>query len=383
MQEMMSEMEHNDEYYMGLAVKEAKKGIGRTAPNPCVGAVIVKDGREISRGFHKKAGEPHAEINAIKKAGGETVGSTIYVTLEPCNHTGKTPPCSKAIVTAGISRVVVGMEDPNPLVDGRGIDFLRKSNIEVVTAILEEQCQAINEPFIKRITTGLPLVAMKAGISLDGKITYQKNKSGWITGPQSLMKVHQLRDQFDAIMIGRGTLEIDDPSLTTRLPRGGRDPLRVIIDSNLSISPQAKVLKQNSTAKTWIFCCRDADRAKKAKLLATGNMVYEVGNESGKVSLREVLQILGDKGVNSVLVEGGATIHGAMLAKRLVDKAYVFQAPLFAGDHGTSIVTGLTSSSKDSSIKISSPSYQRLGEDLLISGNIDYPTNIYNKIGSF
>ncbi len=361
---------------MGLALKEAKKGIGRTAPNPCVGAVIVRDGREISRGFHKKAGGPHAEIHAIKKAGGDTVGSTIYVTLEPCNHTGKTPPCSKAITTAGISRVVVGMEDPNPLVDGRGIDFLRSSNIEVVTGVLEEQCKAINEPFIKRITTGLPLVALKAGISLDGKITYQKNKSGWITGQQSLKKVHQLRNQFDAIMIGRGTLEIDDPSLTTRLPRGGRDPLRIIIDSNLSISLQAKVLNQKSTAETWVFCCHGVDKAKKAKILSTGNMVYEVGNESGRVSLSEVLEILGAKGINSVLVEGGSAIHGAMLAKQLVDKAHVFQAPLFVGDDGVSIVTGMTSSSKDSSIKILSPSYQRLGDDVLISGNIDYPTNI-------
>lgn len=369
-------MEHNDEFYMRLALKEAKKGIGRTSPNPCVGAVIVKDGCVISRGFHEKAGEPHAEINAIRKAADNTVGSTIYVTLEPCNHTGKTPPCSKAIVTAGISRVVVGMVDPNPLVYGSGIDFLRSNNITVVTAILEEQCQGINEPFIKRITTGLPLVALKAGISLDGKITYEKNKSGWITGPQSLKKVHQLRNQFDAIMIGRGTLEIDDPSLTTRLPRGGRDPLRVIIDSNLSISLRAKVLNQNSTAATWVFCCHGADRAKKSEILSAGNMVYEVGNESGKVALLEVLQVLGDKGVSSVLVEGGSTIHGAMLAKRLVDKAYVFQAPLFAGDDGTSIVTGLTSSSKATSIKISTPSYQRLGNDFLISGNIDYPTNV-------
>lgn len=366
-------MERNDEYYMGLALKEAKKGIGRTAPNPCVGAIIVKDGREISRGFHKKAGGPHAEIHAIRKACADTVGSTIYVTLEPCNHTGKTPPCSKAIASAGISRVVVGMEDPNPLVDGRGIDFLRNSNIEVVTGVLEEKCKAINEPFIKRITTGLPLVALKAGISLDGKITYQQNKSGWITGPQSLRKVHQLRNQFDAILIGRGTLEIDDPSLTTRLPRGGRDPLRVIIDSNLSISLQAKVLNQKSTADTWIFCCQGADKVKKTKILSTGNIVYEVGSTFGRVSLLEVLQILGDKGVNSVLVEGGSAIHGAMLEKQLVDRVYVFQAPLFVGDDGTSIVTGLTSSSKDSSIKISSPSYQRLGDDVLISGNIDYP----------
>lgn len=368
-------MERNDEYFMGLALKQAKKGIGRTAPNPCVGAVIVKDGCEISRGFHKKAGGPHAEIHAIRKAGDKTVGATIYVTLEPCNHTGKTPPCSKAIATAGISRVVVGMEDPNPLVDGRGIDFLRSLNIDVTTGVLEKQCRAINEPFIKYITTGLPLVALKAGISLDGKITYQKDKSGWITGPQSLKKVHQLRNQYDAIMIGRGTLEIDDPSLTTRLSRGGRDPLRVIIDSKLSISLKAKVLNQKSTAETWIFCCHGADKAKTSEIVAKGNRVYEVGTESGKVSLIEVLQILGNEGVNSVLVEGGSAIHGTMLAKQIVDKAYVFQAPLFAGNNGTSIVTGLTSTSKDFSIKISPPSYQRLGEDILISGNIDYPAN--------
>lgn len=221
--EPLTAVSDNDLRFMRLALREARKGLGRTSPNPCVGAVVVKNNSVISRGYHKKAGTPHAEIHALRKAGEQARGATIYVTLEPCNHTGRTPPCSQAVAAAGIKRVVVGMEDPNPLVSGSGKAFLQEQGIEVVSGVLEKQCRELNLPFIKHISSGMPFVVMKAGISLDGKISYQQGRPGWMTGESSARKVHGLRNSLDAILVGRGTIAIDNPSLTTRLPgkKGG------------------------------------------------------------------------------------------------------------------------------------------------------------------
>lgn len=250
--------------FMRLALREAKKGLGRTSPNPCVGAVVVRDDIVISRGYHKKAGTPHAEIHALRKAGELARGATIYVTLEPCSHTGRTPPCCQAVAAAGIKRVVVGMEDPNPLVRGRGNTYLHEQGLEVVSGVLEQECQEINLPFIKHITSGIPFVMMKAGMSLDGKISYQQGQPGWMTGKESSKKVHGLRNHLDAILVGRGTLVVDDPSLTTRLPgKRGRDPVRVILDSRLQLSLTSKILHLDSPASTLIFCSHSADEEKK------------------------------------------------------------------------------------------------------------------------
>ncbi len=226
--------ETQDERFMRMALKEAKKGLGRTSPNPCVGAVIVKHDRIIARGYHKKAGEAHAEIEAIRNSAESVFGATIYVTLEPCNHTGKTPPCSQAILKHGFSRVVVGMTDPNPLVNGRGIELLRNRGIEVVSGILEQECKALNFPFLKHITQGIPWLIMKAGVSLDGRLNYQHDCSGWITGEKSAREVHRIRNEVDAILVGRKTVEIDNPSLTTRIEcRPAKDPIRIILDTEL------------------------------------------------------------------------------------------------------------------------------------------------------
>ena len=205
-----------DIYFMRLALDEAKKGLGRTAPNPCVGAVIVKGDKVISRGYHKKAGAPHAEINALRKAGNKIKGATIYVTLEPCNHTGRTPPCSQAVAAAGIKRVVVGMKDPNPLVNGSGNTYLREHGLEVQSGVLEKECIEIDRPFIKHISTGMPFVVMKTGMSLDGKLTYQAGEPGQMTGEKSHRQLHSLRNTVDAILVGSGTVTADNPSLTTR-----------------------------------------------------------------------------------------------------------------------------------------------------------------------
>ncbi|HKJ65327.1 MAG TPA: bifunctional diaminohydroxyphosphoribosylaminopyrimidine deaminase/5-amino-6-(5-phosphoribosylamino)uracil reductase RibD, partial [Desulfopila sp.] len=260
-----------DQEYMALALDLARKGLGRTSPNPCVGAVIVREDKIVGSGYHRRAGTPHAEIHALHQAGSLASGSTLYVTLEPCNHTGRTPPCSHAVAESGINRVVMGMLDPNPLVAGGGRQYLIDNGIEVATGVLEPACRRLNEVFIKYITTKRPLVVIKAGVSLDGRLNYQKGCSGWITGPDSLLKVHQLRDCYDAILVGRGTVEIDNPSLTTRLQDSrGRDPLRLVVDSHLSISPDARMLNQQSEAETWIFCTSRASLEKRKALERKG-----------------------------------------------------------------------------------------------------------------
>lgn len=364
----------NDEYFMRLALKEAKKGIGKTSPNPCVGAVIVKDGEVIARGYHKKAGTPHAEIHALTAAGENASGATIYVTLEPCNHTGKTPPCSHAVARAGIVRVVVGMEDPNPLVDGTGITYLKSKNIEVVSGVLESECYAINRPFIKHISTGLPWIVMKAGISLDGKLNYQEGSSGWITGPESSEKVHKLRNTYDAILVGSNTARIDNPSLTTRLRRkAGKDPVRVILDKKLSLSSGSKVFTLHSDAQTWVFCSNDIDQAKKEELIAHGVRVEHVDCIGAKLNLLQIFQRLGSNGVNSVLVEGGAGIHGAMIHYKLYDYANLFIAPVFAGEKGISLLSGYETDNKDNAVSLKDVKYTRFGQDIMVEGAVVYP----------
>lgn len=364
-----------DTYYMRLALREAKKGIGRTSPNPSVGAVIVKDDTVIARGYHKKAGTPHAEIHALRAAGDNARGATMYVTLEPCNHTGRTPPCSHAVAAAGITRVVVGMEDPNPLVDGTGITYLRERNIAVTSGVLERECRAINYPFIKHITTGLPWIVMKAGVSLDGRLNYQQGKSGWITGPESKRKVHRFRDMYDAILVGSGTARIDDPSLTTRLPgKGGRDPVRVILDRTLSLSVDAKAFGSDSAAPAWVFCADEAPQSRLEGLEQKGVKVFRVGCKGDTLDLQKVFLCLGQNGVTSVLVEGGGTLHGAMLAERLYDCAHLFLAPVFAGDAGTPLVAGYSVEDRENAISLKEINYRRLGDDILISGMIHYPT---------
>ena len=363
-----------DRYFMRMALKEARKGLGRTSPNPCVGAIVVKADHVIAKGYHEKAGEPHAEVNALRKAGKEAAGATVYVTLEPCNHVGRTPPCSQALVSAGIKRVVVGMEDPNPLVHGSGLAYLIEKKIEVLSGVLTEECREINRPFLKHITTSMPWVIMKAGISLDGRITYKKGTGGWITGPASLKKAHQLRDISDAIMVGIGTISIDDPSLTTRLAkRKGRDAVRIILDSALRIPVSAKVLHLQSTAPTWIFCGPGADLKKKDELTMIGATVRSVGRDSaGGLDLREVLVALGREGITSVLVEGGAGIHGSMLRNRLVDHANLFYAPLFAGDNGLPVVQGLSAEQRSEAVHLEKIRYKRFGEDLMVEGDVSY-----------
>lgn len=361
-----------DLYFMGIALEEARKGLGRTSPNPCVGAVIVKDGNEISRGYHKKAGTPHAEVHALNKAGSAAEGATMYVTLEPCNHTGRTPPCSHAVAAAGIKRVVIGMTDPNPLVSGSGIDYLADHGIEIVTGVMEADCQELNRPFIKHITTGMPFVIMKAGISLDGRLSYQKSVPGKMTGAQSLRKVHELRDRVDAILIGSTTQIVDNPSLTTRLEKNGRDPLRIVLDSRLRIGLDAKILHLASAAPTLIVCTKRADKEKAALLQGIVNVevAFVAEDEQGHVAIKDLLHLLGKRGINSLLVEGGSTIHSNFLKSNCVDRVMLFIAPLFAGSAGNGLLTDFSVEGREKAKKLRNVTYCPCGEDLLVQGDL-------------
>jgi len=363
----------NDEYYMRLALIEALKGEGRTSPNPCVGAVIVKDGCIISKGYHKEAGTPHAEVNAVAAASKSLAGATMYVTLEPCNHTGKTPPCTKLIVEEGLSRVVVGAVDHNPFVDGGGIAFLRENEIEVVSGVLRRECEEIIRPFVKRITHGVPWMIMKGGITLDGKINYTRGRSGWITGEQSMHEVHRIRDKVDAIIVGSGTVRIDNPSLTTRLQGcQGRDPLRAIIDTHLDLPLNSKLFHLESDAETWVFCAAGAPEIKMAALKECGVQVKIVASGKGGIDLAQAMAVLGKADICTALVEGGAGLHGSFLKEKLFDSARLFFSPIFAGDGGLPLISGYSTKGRDSAPRLVDVSYKKLGDDMMISGNFQY-----------
>ncbi len=358
--------------YMRLAIKEAEKGLGRTSPNPCVGAVIVRDNQILGQGYHRRAGTPHAEVNALTDAldkGKDCVGATIYVTLEPCNHTGRTPPCTQAILAAGLTRVLIGMADPNPVASG-GADFLQSEGVEVKVGILEQECRQLNYPFLKHSVSGLPWVVMKAGMSLDGKISRRQGAGGAITGPEVKKRVHQLRDQLDAILIGSGTALIDDPSLTTRLEEeAGRDPLRVILDSQLQFSPEARMLTQQSLAPTWIFCDHNASEQKQKELEQAGAVVHRVeSDQNGGLDLNQVLRSLGQADITSVLVEGGATVHGSFLKKKLVDQVYLFTALYFIGEQGTSLLSGYSLGEGEAPLFLENRTTEIVGRDILLQG---------------
>lgn len=347
--------------FMRLALELAKKGLGRTAPNPCVGAVLVRDGQIVGSGWHHKAGTPHAEIHAMTEAGAACAGATLYVTLEPCNHTGRTPPCSQAIVKAGISCVVIGMADPNPRAAG-GATFLRSHGVTVEMGLLEEDCRQLNRPFSKHSTTGLPWVLLKAGMSLDARISPRLGQGGAITGPKSLRRVHELRNQLDAILIGIGTALIDKPSLRCRL-ESGRDPLRIVLDSQLRLPPEATLLRQESTAPTWIFCSHDASAEQQQRLEAAGAIVHRVeGDANGLLNLKQVLQCIGTAGLTSVLVEGGAAVHGAFLRAGLADEVCLFVAPCFIGENGTPLLAG----SGLAAVLLTEMTTESLGQDVLL-----------------
>ncbi|MFO7761213.1 MAG: bifunctional diaminohydroxyphosphoribosylaminopyrimidine deaminase/5-amino-6-(5-phosphoribosylamino)uracil reductase RibD [Thermodesulfobacteriota bacterium] len=357
-----------DQAYMQIALREAKKGMGRTSPNPCVGAVIVKEGKVIARGWHAGAGSPHAEIVALRKAGEQARNAVIYVTLEPCNHTGRTPPCTKAILESGISRVVAGMTDPNPLVSGQGCAYLKSKGVSVTIGVLEDKCRNLNLPFEKMITTGLPWIILKGGVTMDGRIAPGTGKNCWITGESARLEVHRLRDRLDAIMVGSSTAVIDDPCLNVRLGhKKSRDPLRLVLDTNLRLSPRARMLKGKSAADTWIFCGPEPDEIKARELEKAGAKIIRSNlDEDGYLEPRSVMQYLADEGINSVLVEGGGKVHASLLKQDLVDRVILFFAPFFLGGEAVPFIADLALTSRDNPRRFRIERCRRFGGDLMV-----------------
>jgi diaminohydroxyphosphoribosylaminopyrimidine deaminase/5-amino-6-(5-phosphoribosylamino)uracil reductase len=364
-------MEHPDYHYMKTALELAEKGAGRTSPNPMVGAVIVQDGQIIGRGWHEKAGGPHAEVNAIADAGSRTRGATMYVTLEPCNHQGRTPPCTKAILEAGISRVVCAMTDPNPEVAGGGARFLADWGIDVETGICEPEARRLNEFFIHYIQTRRPFVLLKCAATLDGKIATRTGDSKWVTGPTARARVHQMRHCCDAILVGINTVTADDPSLTTRLENStGRDPVRVILDTQLSMPETAKMLSQQSNAPTMVAASENAAPQKAARLEQQGAQILYVPEKQNRVDLDALLAKLGQMNITSLLVEGGSRVTAAFLQNRLVDKICFFYAPKILGGDGIGICSGPGPQLMSSAISVTDMETEQIGDDLLIQGYI-------------
>jgi diaminohydroxyphosphoribosylaminopyrimidine deaminase / 5-amino-6-(5-phosphoribosylamino)uracil reductase len=357
------------EFYMQLALENALAMKGQTDPNPLVGSVIVNENRVVGIGAHLKAGEPHAEIHALRMAGDKARGGTIYVTLEPCSHHGRTGPCAVAIAEAGIKKVVIAALDPNPLVSGRGVKILEDAGIEVEVGILEEKSRKMNEVFNKFIVKKLPFVTLKSGITLDGKIASYSNNSKWITSSESRLDVHKLRNENQAILVGVNTVIHDDPELTARIPNG-RNPIRVIMDSTLKIPLDSKVLNDHQ-AETWVFTTENHDKEKKEQIEARGAKVFITSTSQADPT--RVLEILGEQLVSSLLIEGGGTINAAFLENKLVDKAIFYMAPkLIGGKESPSFFGGTGIDKMADAIELTDLHVTQIGPDFKFTGYPKY-----------
>lgn len=353
---------------MREALRIAKNSLGRTSPNPMVGAVVVRDGRIIAEGWHRKAGTPHAEVHALNMAGELAEGATLYVTLEPCSHFGRTPPCANKIIASKISRVVVAMTDPNPKVAGRGIEILRAAGISVDVGILEEEARRLNEFFLKWVTRKIPFTAIKFAESLDGKISTVGGQSQWITCEESRKFSHGLRDIYDAIMVGIGTILADNPSMTTRLP-AGKNPIRIVVDSNARIPLDSKILRDGQS-ETIIAVTENASPEKISELEKLGAKIITAGN-GRKIDLKILLEKLAEREIISVLVEGGGTLHFSLLEAQLVDKVFAFIAPkILGGKDALTSVEGLGFAELKNAVELKNLTAEQLGTDILLSGYI-------------
>lgn len=360
-----------DEKYMRLAMQLAGNAIGRTSPNPLVGAVIVKDNRVVGCGWHRKAGTPHAEVHALNQAGELAQGADVYVTLEPCAHYGKTPPCAKALVEAKVKNVYGGLLDVNPKVAGKGFKILEDAGIHVEYGFLQDELRKQNEVFFKWIEHKKPFVVLKAAMTLDGKIATATGQSKWITNETSRAYGYKLRDIYDGIMVGINTVIEDNPMLTARVD-GGKNPIRIVVDSNLKIDINANVV-QDKSAKTIVATTDKADKDKILKLQAQNVDVIVVDkDENDKVDIEKLLNILGQQNICSILVEGGATLSGSFVAKKLVDKVYFFIAPkIVGGKEAKTPVAGTGILNLQEALALKDIQIEKLEEDILIIGRVD------------
>lgn len=388
-----------DEIFMELALKLAEKGVGSVNPNPLVGAVIVKNNRIIGMGYHEKYGENHAERNAVKNAVEDVSGSTLYVTLEPCTHYGKTPPCVDLVIEKKFKKVVIGMLDPNPLVAGRSVDKLRKNKIEVIVGVKEEECKRINEVFLKYITSKIPFVVLKSGMSLDGKIATAGGESKWITSEKSRNDGHKLRNRYMGILTGINTIISDNPKLTCRVNEKNnndeliryikknnleyneklnfdfkdnevRNPIRIVVDSHLSIPLDSNVISDGG--HTIIGTIKGSNKEKKKVLENLGIEIIETESFEGKVNLKELIEKLGQKGIDSILIEGGGNINFSALKDRLIDKVRFYIAPkIIGGDKAKGSISGEGFLKLEDAVNLKDISYERKSDDFIVTGYID------------
>ena len=356
--------------YMKRAVKLALKGRLTCRPNPMVGAVIVMDNTIIGEGWHKVCGGPHAERNAIadmKARGFDGRGATLYVTLEPCCHYGRTAPCTEAIIENGFAKVVIGSRDPNPLVSGKGVEILRNAGIEVVQDFMKDLCDSLNPVFFKYITTKTPYVRLKYAMTLDGKVATKTGASKWISGPDSLKLVHRMRSENFAIMVGSGTVLSDDPLLTCRI-RGGRNPVRIICDSRLRIPEDSNIVKTASIVRTIVATTDDMLGSDKAKRLEKAGVELLGAGTSGQVDLKILMGKLGQMEIDSLLLEGGASLAGSALEAGIVDEIHTFIAPKVFGGKAKSPVEGTGVDIPDNAFMFDVKSVRRVGDDILVIG---------------
>ena len=353
-----------DKHYMARALELAAKGRGRTSPNPMVGCVVARNGHVLAEGFHARAGEAHAESAALAGVQ-DASGTTVYITLEPCAHHGKTPPCAELLVAKRPERVVIAMEDPNPLVSGRGVEILRAAGIAVELGLMSGEAAALNEAWIKYITTKTPFVIAKCAMSLDGKIATRTGDSKWVSGEESRERVHQLRDHIDAIMVGSRTVMLDDPGLTTRMPGGsGKDPVRVILDAGDYLDPDRKVFTQDSPAPTWVILPegRDFDYA---------DAVIHVPSKDNALDMQAIMRALGEREITSLLIEGGGATLASAFEAGIVDKVMFFVAPkIVGGKEAITPVDGLGAETIAGSIPLERMTSTPVGEDLMIEAYV-------------
>ncbi|MBR7889417.1 bifunctional diaminohydroxyphosphoribosylaminopyrimidine deaminase/5-amino-6-(5-phosphoribosylamino)uracil reductase RibD [Marinomonas sp. A79] len=363
---------YNHEYWMAKAIQLAQKGRYTTHPNPRVGCVLVKDQHIIGQGFHVKAGEDHAEVNALAAANpSDVIGATAYVTLEPCSHQGKTPPCADALIKAGVARVVYGMQDPNPEVSGRGLTKIRQAGIDVVGPILEADCEALNPGFIKRMREGLPYVRVKLAMSIDGRTAMESGESQWITGPDARLDVQRLRAQSDAIVTGIGSVLADNPSMTVRIDnddqttdaKNVRQPLRVVMDTALSILPEAKILYP--TKQACVFSIEEEVEIEHLETLNKKGVTvrFVPRGQDGRLDLLDAMEQLADAGINEVLLESGAELAGSFLQAGLIDEIVVFMAPKLLGSNARPLFT-LPLDSMDEAVELTLKSVRQVGQDV-------------------
>ncbi|MDR3557867.1 MAG: bifunctional diaminohydroxyphosphoribosylaminopyrimidine deaminase/5-amino-6-(5-phosphoribosylamino)uracil reductase RibD [Syntrophobacteraceae bacterium] len=363
-----------DVFFMKKALRLAVLGAGMTSPNPQVGAVVVSGDSIVGKGYHKEFGGPHAEVNALAEAGPAARGSVLYVTLEPCNHYGQTPPCTRAILEAGVARVVFGMGDPNPDVAGGGGQTLRQAGVEVRGGVFEQECRQINQPFIKHVTTGLPYVILKSAATLDGFIATSTGESKWITGESARRFGHLIRSRVDGIVVGIGTVLADDPQLTARLPgkKKCRQPVRIVLDSDLRIPPDCLLVSTMSSSPVWVVCGLEAPAAREEVLKRAGARVIRLpAGKNGGVEVVGLLQELGQNRMSSLLVEGGGHVLGSFMDSGQADEFYFFYAPKILGDPGgVSMVAGAPKPKMIDCVKAHGLNVRKLGEDLLVNGRL-------------